>query len=196
MPNHWHFVVWPERDGDLPAFMQQVTNTHVKPWKAKTRGQDNRRLAKFDLVRISLYNRRLPPEDQALGSAIWRNARLACLAGVRSPVIRQIACTEVDLTAAQSSVSCSNRTGRAGLAYSANAPSSSAAAPCKGASLLSRASMRTGITARVWAGSNLAIAAITLIRGCCDLSWASGKRAGMAYAAAAQGLPGRVQLGP
>src|SRR5271157_513720 len=34
MPNHWHFVVLPERDGDLPAFMQQVTNTHVKRWKA------------------------------------------------------------------------------------------------------------------------------------------------------------------
>src|SRR5271166_3829280 len=33
MPNHWHFLVWPERDGDLPAFMQQVTNTHVKRWK-------------------------------------------------------------------------------------------------------------------------------------------------------------------
>ena len=33
MPNHWHFVVWPERDGDLPAFMQHVTNTHVKRWK-------------------------------------------------------------------------------------------------------------------------------------------------------------------
>src|SRR5271157_2105596 len=33
MPNHWHFVVWPERDGDLPAFMQQVTHTHVKRWK-------------------------------------------------------------------------------------------------------------------------------------------------------------------
>src|SRR5208282_2646250 len=33
MSNHWHFVVWPERDGDLPAFMQQVTNTHVKRWK-------------------------------------------------------------------------------------------------------------------------------------------------------------------
>src|SRR5208337_2287118 len=29
MPNHWHFVVWPERDGDLPAFIQQVTNTHI-----------------------------------------------------------------------------------------------------------------------------------------------------------------------
>ena len=33
MPNHWDLVVWPERDGDLPAFMQQVTNTHVKRWK-------------------------------------------------------------------------------------------------------------------------------------------------------------------
>ena len=22
MPNHWHFVVWPERDGDPGAFMQ------------------------------------------------------------------------------------------------------------------------------------------------------------------------------
>ena len=32
MPNHWYFVVWPERDGDLRAFMQQVTNTHVKRW--------------------------------------------------------------------------------------------------------------------------------------------------------------------
>ena len=33
MSNHWHFVVWPERDGDLPAFMQQMTNTHAKRWK-------------------------------------------------------------------------------------------------------------------------------------------------------------------
>jgi putative transposase len=33
LPNHWHFVAWPEHDGDLPAFMQQLTNTHVKRWK-------------------------------------------------------------------------------------------------------------------------------------------------------------------
>ena len=33
MSNHWHFVVWPERDGDLPAFLQQVTNTRMKRWK-------------------------------------------------------------------------------------------------------------------------------------------------------------------
>ena len=33
LPNHWHFVLWPEKDGDLAAFMQQLTNTHVKRWK-------------------------------------------------------------------------------------------------------------------------------------------------------------------
>ncbi len=33
LSNHWHFVVWPEADGDLPAFMQQMTNMHVKRWK-------------------------------------------------------------------------------------------------------------------------------------------------------------------
>lgn len=33
MSNHWHFVLWPEDDGDLAAFMQQLTNTHVKRWK-------------------------------------------------------------------------------------------------------------------------------------------------------------------
>jgi putative transposase len=37
MPNHWHFVVWPERDGELSAFMQQLTNTHVKRWKEHRR---------------------------------------------------------------------------------------------------------------------------------------------------------------
>ncbi len=33
MPNHWHFVLWPGHDEDLSAFMQQMTNTHVKRWK-------------------------------------------------------------------------------------------------------------------------------------------------------------------
>ena len=33
LSNHWHAVVWPESDGDLPAFMQQMTNTHFKRWK-------------------------------------------------------------------------------------------------------------------------------------------------------------------
>lgn len=37
MPNHWHFVFWPERDGDLARFMQKLSVTHVRNW------QENRR---------------------------------------------------------------------------------------------------------------------------------------------------------
>src|SRR3974377_1772781 len=33
LSNHWHFVLWPQHDGQLAAFMQQMTNTHVKRWK-------------------------------------------------------------------------------------------------------------------------------------------------------------------
>ena len=33
MSNHWHLVLWPERDGDLAAFMQKLTITHVRNWQ-------------------------------------------------------------------------------------------------------------------------------------------------------------------
>ncbi|MCC6126360.1 MAG: transposase [Pirellulales bacterium] len=32
MPNHWHLVLWPENDGELSAFMQRLTTTHVRRW--------------------------------------------------------------------------------------------------------------------------------------------------------------------
>jgi putative transposase len=35
MPNHWHLVVWPERDGDLSEFMRWLTVTHTQRWHAK-----------------------------------------------------------------------------------------------------------------------------------------------------------------
>ena len=28
MPNHWHLVLWPLKDGDLGCFMQKLTTTH------------------------------------------------------------------------------------------------------------------------------------------------------------------------
>ena len=37
MSNHWHLVLWPERDGDMAAFLQKLTITHVRNW------QENRR---------------------------------------------------------------------------------------------------------------------------------------------------------
>jgi putative transposase len=33
MPNHWHLVLWPEKDGQLAAFMQRLTITHVTRWQ-------------------------------------------------------------------------------------------------------------------------------------------------------------------
>jgi len=32
MSNHWHLVLWPERDGQLARFMQRLTITHVRRW--------------------------------------------------------------------------------------------------------------------------------------------------------------------
>ncbi len=38
MPNHWHFVVWPEEDAQLGVFFQRLTVTHATRWtRAKGR---------------------------------------------------------------------------------------------------------------------------------------------------------------
>jgi putative transposase len=33
MPNHWHFMLWPQRDGDLSRFMQRMANMHTQRWQ-------------------------------------------------------------------------------------------------------------------------------------------------------------------
>ena len=33
MPNHWHFVLWPQRDGDLSRFLQRMANVHTQRWQ-------------------------------------------------------------------------------------------------------------------------------------------------------------------
>lgn len=37
MPNHWHFMMWPQEDGQLAAFMHHMTTTHASRWN-KWRG--------------------------------------------------------------------------------------------------------------------------------------------------------------
>jgi putative transposase len=32
MPNHWHLVLWPKRDGELSDFMHWLTLTHTQRW--------------------------------------------------------------------------------------------------------------------------------------------------------------------
>ena len=34
MPNHWHFVINPKRDGDISKFMKWLTGTHTQRWHA------------------------------------------------------------------------------------------------------------------------------------------------------------------
>jgi len=34
MPNHWHMVLWPRRDGELSAFLRWLTHTHTMRWHA------------------------------------------------------------------------------------------------------------------------------------------------------------------
>jgi REP element-mobilizing transposase RayT len=33
MSNHWHFVVWPERDGQVTEFFRWLTHTHAMRWR-------------------------------------------------------------------------------------------------------------------------------------------------------------------
>jgi putative transposase len=35
MPDHWHLVLWPTRDGQLGRFMQRLTVTHAKRWQSR-----------------------------------------------------------------------------------------------------------------------------------------------------------------
>ena len=34
MPNHWHFVLWPRKDGELTSFVRWLTHTHTMRWHA------------------------------------------------------------------------------------------------------------------------------------------------------------------
>ncbi len=34
MRTHWHFVIWPRKDGELTAFLRWLTHTHVMRWHA------------------------------------------------------------------------------------------------------------------------------------------------------------------
>jgi putative transposase len=34
MPNHWHMVLWPRRDGELTDFLRWLTHTHTMRWHA------------------------------------------------------------------------------------------------------------------------------------------------------------------
>lgn len=35
MPNHWHMVLWPERDGEVTSFVHHLASLHALRWKRR-----------------------------------------------------------------------------------------------------------------------------------------------------------------
>jgi putative transposase len=76
MPNHWHLLLWPEADGDLAAFRQRLTITHVRRW------QENRHSVGLGRVYQGRYKSFPVAEDEyfsAVARYVERNALRANL---------------------------------------------------------------------------------------------------------------------
>lgn len=50
MPNLWHLVFWPRRDGDLSRFMNWLTLTHTQRWHQHHQASRHRSTARFGCV--------------------------------------------------------------------------------------------------------------------------------------------------
>lgn len=88
MPNHWHFLLWPEKDGELSKFMHWLTTTHAirSRIQSRTTGEgavyQSRFIAVpvhhwFELVRAWRYVERNPIETGLVSHAeewTWSSA--------------------------------------------------------------------------------------------------------------------------
>ncbi len=76
MPNHWHLLLWPEKDGQLAAFMQRLTIAHVRNW------QEHRRVTGTGHLYQGRYKSFPVEEDEhflTVASYVERNALRAGL---------------------------------------------------------------------------------------------------------------------
>jgi len=69
MPNHWHLILWPRDDGDLPEFMRLVGVTHTQRWHAVhgTAGCGHLYQGRY---KSFLIQRRRPSQSQRQAGAI------------------------------------------------------------------------------------------------------------------------------
>ena len=78
MPNHWHLVVWPRREGDLSTFVGWLTLTHTQRWHA------HRHSVGSGHVYQGRFKSFLVESDEHLGTVCRYVERNALRAGNRS----------------------------------------------------------------------------------------------------------------
>jgi putative transposase len=107
MPNHWHLVLWPHRDGDLSQFLGWASGTHAARWRTCRRsvGRGAVYQSRFKaipvqteayLLRVCRYVERNPvrahlverPDDWPWSSAARSPVGPPLAAGVDWPVAR------------------------------------------------------------------------------------------------------------
>jgi putative transposase len=100
MPNHWHLVLWPQKDGELSEFMRWLTVTHTQRWHAHYHSQGTGPLYQgrfksfpiaedFHLLTVLRYVERNPLRAGLVRSAghwQWSSLGQRCL-GVEGPTL-------------------------------------------------------------------------------------------------------------
>ena len=68
MPNHWHLILWPRRDGDLSEFMRWLTVTHTQRWHAAHGTAGTGHLYQGRFKSFPVQSRRVNAAAQAAGT--------------------------------------------------------------------------------------------------------------------------------
>lgn len=56
MFNHWHFLLWPEADGDLSRFMKRLTENHARQWREESGTQGEGAVYQGRFQAIPIYD--------------------------------------------------------------------------------------------------------------------------------------------
>ena len=74
MPNHWHLLVWPERDDQLSRYMRWITGVHGQRWR-QARGQSGKGAVYQGHIDGSEFRgRTLRPRDNTFGRILFGRA--------------------------------------------------------------------------------------------------------------------------
>jgi len=87
MPNHWHLVLWPRRDGALSEFMRWLTVTHTQRWHAAHGSAGSGHVYQGRFKSFPIQQTRPPAHQRAMGVLEGGDAVLSVLRYIeRNPV--------------------------------------------------------------------------------------------------------------